>query len=297
MSAIRLPLIGGFVGGCLSSAVLLAVFWQADPGTQASVPTPKQRASNTEVVTASLVPTSARPPRQVSDEVAPAPSSAAHDEPSSAETEPPTPAGSAVSDILTDLETAYRRRLAKATPEAAPAALAHQSPPPAQAIPALAHAEPAREVATQAVIPATTVVPVTPAAPAALAPAVIAPAALAPAAIAAAAPQVAAAPAPQADQRPPSVHIGDINNTYVTNVRQGDVYLMQQQVAMLQYIQLLGLSSYATRAGLAGVGNSAVATPVARMAPQTPQFRQFPSTLTNPDNPWGFNLAPPNLVH
>jgi hypothetical protein len=307
MSAIRLPLIGGFVGGCLSSAVLLAAFWPGDP---ASVPAPKQRSSNSELVTASLVPTSARPPRKVKDDAARPPSSAAQDESSSAEAEPPTPPGSAVSDILTDLETAYRRRLAKAVPEEAPAAVAHQ--PSAQVVSALAHAEPAREVATQAVIQATTVVPpvtpatLVPAAPARAPAAIVAPP-TAPAEVAAAAsevaavPQVAAAPAPQVGQHPPAVHIGDINNTYVTNVtnvRHGDVYLMQQQVAMLQYMQLLGLSSLAGRTGLSGMGVPAAATPMARgMSPQTPQFRQFPSTLTNPDNPWGFTFSPPNLVH
>jgi len=59
-----------------------------------------------------------------------------------------------------------------------------------------------------------------------------------------------------------------------------------QQLAMLEYMQLLGMSSYA---GLANPG------PRARGL--APQRAPFPSTLTNPDNPWGFNFAPPNLVH
>jgi hypothetical protein len=301
MSAFRLPLLGAFVGGCLSGAVLLGV-WQTDAGAPASVPAPKQRATDAKVVTAALIPTTAPAPAEAPVEASRAP--AAHDAPPSADVEPPAPAGSAVSDILTDLETAYRRRLAKTAPEEAPVALAQQPPTPAVTNAAIAHAEPRREAATQvvaAVAPAPTVAPAVIAAVPTAAPAAIAPlaqVAIAPAAVVPVAAQAAAAPAAQADQRPTAVHIGDINNnTYVTNVRHGDVYLMQQQVAMLQYLQLLGVSSLAGRAGLAGVGLP-VNTPVARgMAPQTPQYRQFPSTLTNPDNPWGFTFAPPNLVH
>jgi hypothetical protein len=94
----------------------------------------------------------------------------------------------------------------------------------------------------------------------------------------------------QNDVRPPDVHIGDVNqNTYITNVRQGDVYVIQQQLAMLQYMQLMGTAA-----------NVGVTQPMhaSRGAGQRqPQFRQFPSTLTNLDNPWGFNFSPPNLVH
>ncbi len=86
-----------------------------------------------------------------------------------------------------------------------------------------------------------------------------------------------------------SVHFGDVNqNTYITNVRQGDVYVVQQQIALMQYMQLLGQAPVAHVAPAHG-GRAALS--------QTPQYRQFPSTLTNPDNPWGFNFAPLNLVH
>jgi hypothetical protein len=292
MSALRLPLLGAFVGGCLCSAVMLGV-WRMDAGAPASVPAPKQRANTTKVVTAALIPT---PPPSLSEaavEPPRAPSAALHDQAQAAEAEPPTPAGSPVSDILTDLETAYRRRLANAATEEA---LARQATAAATNA-VIARAEAPREAA-QAVVPVAAV-----AAARAPAPAVVAPAAVAPAAVAPVAAQVAAAPAPavQEDQRPTAVHIGDINNinnTYVTNIRQGDVYLMQQQVAMMQYLQLLGMSSLAGRTGFGGMGVPAAAAPTARgMAAQTPQYRQFPSTLTNPDNPWGFTFAPPNLVH
>jgi hypothetical protein len=85
------------------------------------------------------------------------------------------------------------------------------------------------------------------------------------------------------------IRYGDVNqNTYVTNIRQGDVYLVQlQQLAALQYMQLLGVSS------------SAPATPARRgahVAGALAQRSPFPSGITNPDNPWGFHFAPLNLV-
>jgi hypothetical protein len=90
---------------------------------------------------------------------------------------------------------------------------------------------------------------------------------------------------------PPSeIHYGDVNygdqNTYITNVRQGDVYLIQmQQVAMLQYMQLLGMSSgLAAPAGhVGGAGHQQ-------------QRGALSSGITNPDNPWGFHFARPHLV-
>jgi hypothetical protein len=115
-------------------------------------------------------------------------------------------------------------------------------------------------------------------------PAAVAPAAIAPAAVA---PQLAAAPAfAGPEPAPPSeVHYGDVNqNTYITNIRQGDVYLIQmQQLAMLQYMQLLGMSS-------------GVPAPVRNARAAVPPRANFPSGIVNPDNPWGFRFAPPNLV-
>ena len=281
MNAIRQSLLCAFAGGCLSSVVVLGL-WRADEAASAQ----KQVAHHAALPVSSSAATSPKQAPEIADDPkAPAPSSVAHAEPSIVEAEAaaPAPAGSAVSDVLMDLEAAYRRRLAAAAaPEEAPVASA-----PAPATPDVARVEPP-PVAAPAVAPVAAVAPV-PIAPAAVAP--VAPAA------AEVPPPVAAAPVlvAQADSRPPDVHIGDINNTYVTNVtnvRQGEVYLMQQQVAMMQYMQLLGASSYAARPGHVGSG---VPGPAARES--TNQFRQFPSTLTNLDNPWGFNFAPPNLVH
>jgi hypothetical protein len=87
---------------------------------------------------------------------------------------------------------------------------------------------------------------------------------------------------------PPSeIQIGDVNqNTYnITNVREGDVYLVQmQQIAMLQYMQLLGMSP-------------GVAAPARRGRGAGHQSTPFPSSIPNPDNPWGFHMAPLHLVH
>jgi len=307
MSAIRLPLLCAFAGGCLSSAVLIGL-WTADAAN--GLPAPKQHADNGEFVAtkrtkprdeglvhASLVaqgePARVITPNRGQDANGEGSASKDAQEPVSSA---PTPPGSAVSDILTDLEAAYRQRLiAAARAEAADATEAAPERPTTRA--AMAQVE--RPVATDPspVIAARAPAAVAPAAPAAVAPA--APAAVVPAAVvpppvaAVAPPPVAAAPAvvAQNDVRAPDVHYGDINqNTYnITNIRQGDVYVMQQQLAMLQYMQLLGMSS--------AVGRVAPGYGVRPAAPQTQQFRQFPSTLTNPDNPWGFNFAPPNLVH
>jgi len=288
MSAVRLPLLCAFAGGCLSSAVLFGI-WRADGGAAASAQQP--RAHQTELVSASLVAPKADPRAEAADDRAslaaqrePAPSESAERRadalPASDAVDPstmPTPGSSAVSDVLTDLEAAYRQRLI-----AAARAEAEAAPPPAAVNPTPAPAEPPREVAAQAVAPAAAVAPVS--APVVPAPADLPPPPSAPPV----SPPVLVA---QNDLRPPdNIHVGDINqNTYnITNVRQGDVYVTQQ-LAMLQYLQLLGASN----AGLAQPTHAARGL----SQRQAPQFKQFPSTLTNLDNPWGFNFAPPHLVH
>jgi hypothetical protein len=211
------------------------------------------------------------------------------------------------------LEAAYRARVAARAP-AQGSATPEQASAAAPADGAVVAAEAARAAAAPAVADVIPALPVVTAAkatePPALAPAAFAPAAPAPAApiaaapiaaapiaaapiaaapIAAAfAPQVAALPAAATPDAPPpsEIHYGDVNqNTYVTNVRLGDVYLIQvqQQLAMLQYLQLLGLSP-----GLAAPGR--------HVGGARPQRVPFPSGITNPDNPWGFQFAPPNLV-
>ena len=306
MSAIRLPVLCAFAGGCLSGAVLLG-FWKAGTGTGVTEPA---RVAPSRSAKLSL---SGNPRAGAEDEPGPVSDPSrkrramreesanvdAADRNLDSASDPsavkgpqdqgavvPIQAGTPVSDVLTHLEAAYRERLVAAAPTGASSERPSTAPP---ANAALAPVEPAPPVAQQTPAPvvtaATPVAAVVPnSAPAA--PALVATNLPPPTASTAAIPPVMAAN----DSRPPDVHIGDINqNTYITNVRQGDVYLMQlqmQQLAMLEYMQLLGMSSYA---GLANPG------PRARGL--APQRAPFPSTLTNPDNPWGFNFAPPNLVH
>jgi hypothetical protein len=315
MSTVRLPLLCAFVAGCLSGAVVLGV-WRAD--TAAAVPVQKQLARSNELLAAAIAITNAERGREVASREpseavtssanapargrdasgAPSPASETEDlgsaepasagsaEPAPAGSAEPAPAGSAVSDVLMDLEAAYRTHLTPSAPAEAPSAVERPAiPAPTNVSTTLV--EPPREVAVRAV--ATSATPAAAATPVVSAPAAIAPTAIAPPV------EAASAAVAQLDPRPPDVHYGDINqNTYnITNVRQGDVYVMQQQLALLQYIQLLGTAASAGRANQVGPAHYARGA-----VPQAaPQYRQFPSTLTNPDNPWGFNFAPPNLVH
>ena len=293
MSAIRLPLLCAFAGGCLSNALLFGL-WRVGEGASDSAARQQHRSDNVvELVTAaSATPSVAQP----SEPVAASAADRGHDPASEAavavtpvasdlDSAGPTPAGSAVSDVLTRLETAYRERVAARAPAPA-SAIQERAPAAAPPDTALAPTEAPPSVPPQPVaevVPA--VSPVAATAPAAFAPQV-APAALAPQ-------QPAAMPALAAQDAPPppppsEIHYGDVNygdqNTYITNVRQGDVYLIQmQQVAMLQYLQLLGMSS-----GLAAPGR--------HVGGAGRQRGTLSSGITNPDNPWGFHFAPPNLV-
>ncbi len=297
MSAIRLPLLYAFAGGCLSSALLFGV-WQAGAASGAAAAKQQQRIHHVELVSAAQAAPSDEPhPAPATGVVvegtpSAAPGSATSPATPDPDTGGPTAADSAtVSDVLTRLETAYRERVASAAPapppsteprlsaappaSAAPEAPEPSAPPVAAVAPVAAPAEPPPAVAV-AVAP---VAPLAPPAAAAVAGASVAPPEP---------PQFAAAPAFVPPDAPPptEIHYGDVNqNTYITNVRQGDVYLiqMQQQLAMLQYMQLLGMS------GAAAQARNGRGAPAQRTA--------FPSTITNPDNPWGFNFKPPHLVH
>jgi len=290
MRAIRLPLLCAFAGGCLSNA-LLFFLWRSPDSAGSSALKP-HRAHH---LVALAVAATAAPDSPTSELAAtPVAEDGAHAaEPAQSATaptadnnaDPPPPAGSAVSDVLTSLEAAYRERVSARAP--AQPAQAPEPAAPATAANAAAAPEPAHSTAP----PSGVDVPPLPAAPAveARAPTPVpttpaAPAAVAPQMVAAAAPQVPPAFAAEDAPPPVQVHYGDINqNTYVTNIRQGDVYLIQlQQLAVLQYMQMLGAS--------------ANAAPAARHARGAPQQRPFPSGIINPDNPWGFHFTPPNLV-
>ncbi|HET7541889.1 MAG TPA: hypothetical protein VFK05_18570 [Polyangiaceae bacterium] len=177
-----------------------------------------------------------------------------------------------------DLEAAYRQRLiAAARAEAEAAAQGPTIPPPAGPPSAPTEPPPAAARAVAPVAP--------PAPPPAVEPPPTAPPAPPPASEPPAPPVVVA----QNDARQPDIHIGDVNqNTYITNVRQGDVYVIQQQLAMLNYMQMLGNSAYPAPVHPGHGTRGAVQHP--------PQSVPFKSTLTNLDNPWGFNFKNPYLL-
>lgn len=287
MSAVRLPLLYAFVGGCLTNAALFGVWRAVERSGDATAKQQHQPRDVAELI-ASAAPSTeqAREPlavnavQPVRDAVPVTGVQAASDP----ESDNPAPAGSPVSDVLARLETAYRERAAARAPSEAPAsppalALAPVEPPP------VAPAQPPDPVAQAAPVVAAAPIAAAPLAPVPIAAAPLAPVAAAPAALE---PQVAAGPPFGAPEPPPptQIHYGDVNqNTYITNVRQGDVYLIQmQQLAMLQYMQMLGMS-----------GNAAA--PARHVGAAVHQrSTPFPSGITNPDNPWGFHFSPPNLV-
>ena len=308
----RLPLLSGFAGGCLSSAVLLG-FWLAGapkaaaPVTDAprrhsaedlsslkSVPDPshEQAGPDDGARRAALHGEPTQGTNQAEDEQKRGPARPEPGATTSGETAPDP--GSSVADVLGHLEASYRAALAVAdvrdahssatrapTPVAAPdaepsaperIAAAHlpPSPPPVSEPPA--SEPPARVTATQAQP-------------------VVALGAAAPAANGApdtdtSAPVAAAPPASRGDDPPRGLEAAPANIN-INNVYQGNVYQIQQ-LAVLQYIQLLAQSP---GAGLAAQARASASRPgMVRTA------SRFPTTLTNPDNPWGFNFSPLNLV-
>ncbi len=282
MLAKRQPLLWAFAGGCVWGAALI-VFWDGDAAT-----------SSRAAPVAYRVPTT----------VAPAPN---HDD-SVASVEPSTPKttesldtgsepGSSVADVLAGLEAAYRERLSATAPVTAPSSTAELAPsavnppPPAPvataaapvATTALAAATPAPVAAQPVVTVIATTAPPKSAPPSDAAPAVASPAD--------AAPVLASR-----DAAPPR----DVYNGDVT-VHQGD---MVQQIAILQYMQLLALPPYGQlappvappsgartrgpRAAVSWRSSLGASRPVATVP--------YPTTLTNPDNPWGFNFPPTPLT-
>jgi hypothetical protein len=281
MLAKRVPLLSAFAGGCLSGAVLLGL-WHTDSG---------------------LAPPSAPRKRAVAHELSEAPATEARAEPADTSSpkgtgdtaaESPADAGSSVADVLSRLEASYRQGLAAERAPAAPQPTTTVTAPPPQEMPA--RQEPALALAETA-------------APLSSAPPAVAPQAAAPQATAlqapaprAAAPPTAAlqAPAPQApspsadtapvvatrdDARPRDVYNGDVHQNVYNGATQSEVYQMQQ-LAVLQYMQLLALSSYT---GLASPPRMPRGVAARRPA-------AFSSSLTNPDNPWGFDFPPTVLA-
>ncbi len=272
----RLPLLWAFAGGCVLSAALISAF-HGGTGTRS---TDARGARETE-------------PRQEPalayrverhHEVA-AKERSASEEDSAPQAEP----GSSVANVLTRLEAAYRAGLGAAGPDAAPMNARQEPTPPdppqqaAETVPAaptatttLAEAAPEEAPAHEetAVVLAAAAPPTTPA-PSPAGHSVPAPATDAPRALAS-----------LDDVRPRDIHIGDVQqNNYAGDVHQGDVYVVQQ-LAVLQYVELAAPSPSGR---LHSRGNRLPGWNT-RRAPL------FATSLTNPDNPWGFDFPPTVLA-
>ena len=270
MLANRLPLLLAFAAGSLGTA--LVGFGR---GETARTPTVSQQSTRARAVAA---PAELVPAQHEQDLAAPEVAA------STAEVAPVTDSGNSVAEVLMRLEESYRRALAERDDEEpavrniaaeADTALVAKTPVDEHAAPKAAVALAAAPVSTPAPVASAerhTPPPQTP--PARDTGAV----------------QLAqvASPSP-----PAGVHVGDVHqNIYLGNVHQGDLLHVQrlqfQQLAMLQYMQLLALSSQA-----------GTAPPARSHAPRgaTPRRpRPFSTSLTNPDNPWGFDFPPIVLV-
>jgi hypothetical protein len=80
---------------------------------------------------------------------------------------------------------------------------------------------------------------------------------------------------------------GDVHEVRIGSVHHGDVHQVQQLV-VLRYLALLGPLSPAPDATPARPTRGATA-PARRVT-------AFPGSVTNPDNPWGFDFPPPVLA-
>jgi hypothetical protein len=253
MRAQRVTVISAFAGGCLCTALI--GFWKSDTAKQASVTVSERRAS------LFVAPLEAEPDAASEIRAEPVEPSATVDDGTD------EGAGTSVADVLSRLETAYR------IVSAAKALETEEAIEPPN--PAPGPAEPAPEARAELVVPAPVATPEPSAEPAPPASVAAAPVELPPAISAAVSAPVAA----------PATYVGEVNNNiHVGDVHVGDRYDVQQ-LAMIQYLQLLALSSL--------LGGHA---PVEQRF-QTPARPRAPITvIPNPDNPWGFNFPPPALV-
>jgi hypothetical protein len=289
----RVPLLSVFAGGCLSGAVAVALLRgnaqppvNAGPAAHAqqaaAVPLPATPADATE---ASVPEAAAAPAPDPTSETrltgAPRPTSAVTSQQSAAidggDEAAPGPTRS-VADILLHLESAYRQQLTEtarvAAPPAAsatpPAEVAVREPPAPEQAPiaaALAGALPtsAKESETPAARPRELEPP----------------------------PPIALR---EASAGASVVYTGNVQqNIHVGDVVQTDVYQLQQ-LAVLQYLQLLALSPHSRfTSPAAPVRGAGTRERGVRHAPSRSK-PAFPSSITNPENPWGFSFPPPMLA-
>jgi hypothetical protein len=182
--------------------------------------------------------------------------------------------------VLARLEAEYRERVAAARSAGAPSA---DEPPPvgaAAAPSAIAVAPPV------AVAPSAVALPTPAAAPTAVAPPAVAQPVAPPAVVAPAEPSPVFAAVAMPERREDSAQEADraARDLYIANLYQMEAY-QRQQLAILGYMELLSQSSSGSV--------SAPSRAPGRSSARSPSFT-FP--LTNPNNPWGFNLPPTVLA-
>lgn len=264
MDAKRLQLLGAFAAGCVATLAFIG-----SRGTDAETK-PKDgvevRTEMPHAIAASLVDSADNSVR------VDAPAKVANAE---GEGDAKTESGSSVAEVLERLEAAYREEFGREKAAREEAAVLHADPEQTASI--------AAEIAAGA--------PIATAAEVAPAPSVAAtPAATADLVAAAPAPTpvlVAQSDAPPRTETTGNSHAADTpRNITVGGLHPGDAYALQQQLALIQYIQLLTRSQQGT-----------VAAP-SQTSRQLGQRRPpaFSMNLTNPDNPWGFDFPPPVLV-
>ena len=266
MNAKRLQLLGAFAAGCLATLAFAGSFWaEAEPSVT-------ERARVRPVLPPHASAADLHPrEREPIEPAEPAPVKTAEREQAA-----PPEAGSSVAEVLSRLEAAYREERAREEKEREQAIAAPDVTAPAATasapLVALAHA--AAALSAPVTVPeARVALPVA----------------------------QNDAPLPVAQNDAPvlvargdtparvvtgDIHLGDSQrNVNVGSVHQGNAYALQQ-LALIQYIQFLTLSQYGAAAG---------PSPGARKA-ATRRPAPFATTLTNPDNPWGFDFPPTALV-
>jgi hypothetical protein len=259
----RWQLLSAFAGGCLCSGVIVAL-WMLDGGGPDPRPQPDRGTSPLAHVVQPLdvapsdPPAVAVPSRSADVEVA---------------LEAPVETGRSLAEIVAGLEAEYRRgaspppivatRRSEPEPEPAPAPAAIAPPVPTATVALASPAGPA------SVAPAAALPPASPSPTVAQPVAVLAPANDAPADV----------------ERVEREREARQRDATIASVYQAELY-QQQQLAMLQYLALI-LQSRQTE------NWPAPAVPSHAAFRRSPTF-SFP--LTNPDNPWGFDLPKPVLA-
>jgi hypothetical protein len=271
----RMPLLLVFAGGCLSGAALIG-FVGAEP-ERAQAPKPTHAFERSAVTFAQSNELSAVEPRAALAPPEIATPSPERTEPSAGEPAPDS--GASLADVLAGLEATYRERLV-ASQVREPA----RPPAPEPVAPVLTATSGSPSMAAAAPVP-TAVAQVEQPTPPKSAPVPVAPAA----AVESEAPRAVAS---REDAGGREVHVGDVNHVNIGSVHVGDV-VQVQQLALLQYMQLLALTPGAR-----------VATPGVSLAPPTQAPRRsfprrppaFSTSLTDPNNPWGFDFPPTVLA-